>query len=112
MSDPLWKRIKHTGYVKPYDRKIGQVYTSLQNKTGIWDGKILRCKHYRQQNICKECGGVSVCEHNILRYECIECEGVSICEHKRRRRTCIECVGSCIHGNTRTTCKKCTAVKQ
>ena len=126
MSDePLWKRLNHTGFVKPKDRVIGEVYTSQKGVTGIWDGKMLRCEHYRQRkqckecggsqicehdrqlSKCKECGGSEICEHNKRRSICKECGGIEICEHNRYRSKCKDCVGECVHGNTRTTCQRC-----
>ena len=67
------------------------------------------CKHKRQRNRCRECGGSGICVHGRRRTTCTDCGGGGVCQHKRIRSQCKDCGGSaiCEHQRQRSQCKEC-----
>ena len=49
------------------------------------------CKHGKQRNYCRDCGGTSICPHGRQRSGCRDCGGSRYCPHLRFRRTCKLC---------------------
>jgi hypothetical protein len=75
----------------------------------IWGSNRINCKHNRNKNICKDCGGKGICKHNKIKYECKDCDGISICEHNIKRSKCKDCGGGsiCKHNKRKNICKDC-----
>ena len=88
-------------------RTNGSMY-QYKGEICMWLNDSLRCKHGRQKNQCKECGGSAICEHGRQKSRCKECGGSAICEHGRRKYECKECGGSgiCEHGRQKRQCKE------
>ena len=86
----------------------GETYI-LRGKERMWKGSYWGCKHGRNKNYCKECGGSAICEHGKRKYRCKECGGSSICKHGKVKYECKECGGSgiCEHGKRKYECKEC-----
>ena len=56
------KRIRNTMYIK-------------NGEIRFWDGKILKCRHKKQIQMCKDCGGSQICKHVKQKRTCKECRG-------------------------------------
>ena len=59
-------------------RTKNQWYSTKKYGTVKWLGKSFSCKHGRQRQQCKECGGSQICEHGRQRSLCKECGGSEI----------------------------------
>ena len=99
---------------QPYDpgtnkRVKGRLYKRKNGEIGLWRGFRWNCKHGRERDKCKDCGGAGICEHGRRRTQCKDCGGSAFCEHGRRRTQCKDCGGAsiCDHGRIRTHCKLC-----
>ena len=77
-------------------REVKRVSGQCSTVVEVWTGKRWHCKHARQWNQCKECGGASFCEHGRVRSKCKVCGGAAIrfCEHGREQNQCKECGGT------------------
>ena len=90
-------------------RKTGYWYEKDDGSILYWDGKSLKCIHYRRKSHCKECKGSGICIHDRRKEQCKECNGSQICIHGKRKSRCKECNGSqiCIHDIIKSRCKEC-----
>lgn len=91
------------------DRVIGKKYIRKGGKISYWAKGYWRCKHYREERRCKQCGGKGICSHGRIRQHCRECGGKQFCSHKRLRTHCKDCGGSslCPHRRQKSMCVYC-----
>ena len=96
----------------PYKKKLrvkNCKYIDKKGKLVIWNGKILKCEHGRQELRCRDCGGSSFCQHDIMKSHCKDCGGSALCTHGLQKAQCKPCGGSafCTHEIRKATCKDC-----
>ena len=60
---------------------VGTAVGAVQGVRWVWS----ICKHGRQRNMCKECGGASICEHGLVSALSARSAAGHQCEHGRER---------------------------
>jgi len=81
-----------------------------RNKNGCRRCRDLYCKHKKERQFCRECGGGGLCEHDKRKSRCVICGGDSVCQHNKIRVRCKVCnMGKhvCMHNKWKRHCKIC-----
>ena len=87
-----------------------QICVHDRNKNGCRRCRDLYCKHKKERQFCRECGGGGLCEHDKRKSRCVICGGDSVCQHNKirvRGKVCNMGKHVCMHNKWKRHCKIC-----